>query len=118
MAHSLGASSPGATGVAYASGVRVMPGGSAFTLTGIFVDRITPRLMRVAAMAKMTTASINGIAPALRGQVTALNAQAAAIRNTAIQYKMLGHQVKYYDAQLTKATAKANARLRLATPMG
>jgi len=110
MAHSLGASSPGATGVAYASGVRVMPGGSAFTLTGIFVDRITPRLMRVAAMAKATAASINGIAPSMRGQITALNAQAAAVRNVGAQYRNLGLQVKYYDAQIKALQAKSFRR--------
>lgn len=113
MTHSLGGSSPGATGVAYASGVRVAPGGSAFTLTGIFIDRITPRLLRVAAMAKMTTASINSVAPAMRAQISILQMQATRVGEVATRYKLLTRRVKEYQLQLDAARARMDTRYPL-----
>lgn len=102
MAHSMGA-----TGWAYASGVRATPGGSAFTLTGVFIDRITPRLLNVAATAKATAAAINGIAPSMRGQVALLQAQSTQVKLLAARYKDLGLAVGYYEARLQKAKVQA-----------
>jgi TP901 family phage tail tape measure protein len=104
MAHSMGA-----TGWAYASGIRVTPGGSAFTLTGVFLDRITPRLLNVAATARATAAAINGINPTLRGQVQTLQMQATAVKNLGNQYKYTTLRVRAYEAELAKARIRARA---------
>ena len=60
----------GLTGATYASGTRGMPGGSAFTLTGVFIDRITPRLMAVGAVARSQSAQLNAMGGKL-GRMTA-----------------------------------------------
>jgi len=65
MAHSLGGTTPGIVGGMYASGVRGLPGGASFTLTGIFIDRITPRLMAVSGAARMAARGMNAMSPEL-----------------------------------------------------
>jgi TP901 family phage tail tape measure protein len=105
MSHSFGS-----TGFAYASGIRATPGGSAFTLTGVFIDRITPRLLKVAATAKGVTGAINATGPSLQMQALHLKNLSVGLQNAAVKYRALGNSVKYYEGQLAAAQVRAEKR--------
>ena len=114
MAHSLGT-----TGAAYASGVRVLPGGSAFTLTGVFVDRITPHLARMSAMARASATQINmmggRLTPLIRQHhkmAEAVSLQARSLEAARLQANRLLTAHSYMYGQIIANTNVSKAERR------
>lgn len=97
MAHSAGL-----VGGMYASGIRGMPGGAAFTLTGVFVDRITPRLLTVTGAARAAARGMNAMTP----QLAAIDQRMQMItRDIANQEKVLAR----YQSQMVKISTTESA---------
>jgi len=97
------AHSAGLTGATYASGTRGMPGGSAFTLTGVFVDRITPRLMAVGAAARAQAAHINAMGTKLGRMNAYMERNNASLDRSRAKLRALANQrmmlTRVYAAQ-------------------
>lgn len=79
-----------------------MPGGAAFTLTGVFVDRITPRLLTVTGAARAAARGMNAMTP----QLAAIDQRMQLIaRDIALQERNLSK----YQAQLAKISTTESA---------